>query len=184
MRRGVLDRLLAAGADPAWDAELAVRAEQLTAPRRRRALAESFARAVRAAHRPSRWTCAAPLARAAVRATSPELRALATGLAQEDAPPAQAIALADQLVRDPASPLYAPGDERALSDSVRLVLLVLERSQHVELGGAPGRDDRGEHAGDHRDDREHHQLPPGHLEADPFVRERVRHERSQEHPEG
>lgn len=125
VRRGVLDRLLAAGADPSWDPELGLRAAQVTAPRRRRALADSFARAVEDAHRPPRWTCAAPLARGAVRATSHELRALAIGLAQGAPPPPQAITLASQLMRDPGSPLYAPGDEHTLRDSVRLVCEVL-----------------------------------------------------------
>ena len=120
LRRGVLDRLLAAGADTSWGDELGLRAKQVTAPRRRRGLAKSFERAVNEAQRPPRWTCAAPLARDAVRATTPELRALAVGLAEEAAPPPQAIALAEQLVREPGSPMYAPGDERALRECVRL----------------------------------------------------------------
>jgi len=134
VRRGVLDRLLAAGADPSWDPELGLRAAQVTAPRRRRALADSFARAVEDAHRPPRWTCAAPLARGAVRATSRELRALAVGLAHGPAPPPQAITLAYQLVRDPGSPLYAPGDEHALRDSVRLVCEVLRPAPDPQGG--------------------------------------------------
>jgi hypothetical protein len=121
MRRGVLDRLLAAGADPSWDPELAFRAEQITAPRRRRALANRLAGAVNDAHRPPRWSAAAPLDRRAVRAATAELRALAGGLAQEAAPPPQAITLTEQLLREPGSPLYAPGDEGALRESVRLV---------------------------------------------------------------
>ena len=120
LRRGVLDRLLAAGADPSWDDELALRARQVTALRRRRGLADSFVRAVDEAHRPPRWTCAAPLARDAVRATAPELRALAAGLSEETAPAPQAISLAEQLLREPGSPLYAPGDESALREGVRL----------------------------------------------------------------
>ncbi|HET8823166.1 MAG TPA: hypothetical protein VFM57_16630 [Thermoleophilaceae bacterium] len=120
MRRGVLDQLLAAGADPCWDRELALRAAHLIAPRRRRALAQSLVRAVRDAHSPPRWSCAAPIARSAARATTPELRALAASLTQEAAPAPQGVALAQQLLREPGSPLYAPGDERALRESVRL----------------------------------------------------------------
>jgi hypothetical protein len=114
LRRGILDRLLAAGGDPGWDQTLTLRAAQVTAARRRRALAESLERAIHDAHRPPRWTCAAPLDRDAVRAAAPELHALAAGLAEDPAPAAQGVALAEQLLRDPGSPLYAPGDEDAL----------------------------------------------------------------------
>jgi hypothetical protein len=117
-RRGVLDRLLAAGADPSWDPELALRAAQLTTPRRRRALAESLLRVVRDADRPQRWSCAAPLDRGAVRQAAPALRALAADLCDQAAP--QAISLAEQLLRDPGSPLYAGGDADALRRSVRI----------------------------------------------------------------
>jgi hypothetical protein len=125
----MLDRLLAAGADPSWDPELALRATQLTAPRRRRVLAQSLLRTVRDAHRAPRWTCAAPVDRRAVRAATPELRALATSLSQDAAPTPQAITLVEQLLREPGSPLYAPGDERALRESVRLVREALRPSQ-------------------------------------------------------
>ena len=114
LRRGMLDRLLAAGGDPGWDETLTLRAAQVTAARRRRTLADSLERAVRDAHRHPRWTCAAPLDREAVRAAAPELCALAEELAENPAPAAQGVALAEQLLRDPGSPLYAPGDEDAL----------------------------------------------------------------------
>jgi hypothetical protein len=117
----MLDRLLAAGADPSWDPELALRATQLTAPRRRRGLAQSLLRTVRDAHRAPRWTCAAPVDRRAVRAATRELRALAASLSQNAAPTPQAITLAEQLLREPGSPLYAQGDEGALRESVRVV---------------------------------------------------------------
>jgi hypothetical protein len=120
LRRGMLDRLLAAGADPSWDLELELRAAQVTAPRKRRALGDSLVRAVRDAHRPPRWTCAAPLDRRAVRTAARELRALAAGLAQEATPAPQGITLAGQLLREPGSPLYAPSDEDALLEGVRI----------------------------------------------------------------
>jgi hypothetical protein len=113
-RRAVLDRLLAAGADPAWDPELAFRAAQIGAPRSRRALADSLQRAVWEAHQPPHWDCRAPLDRRAVRAAAPELSALAFDLSREAAPASQGIALATQLLRDPCSPLYAPGGGQAL----------------------------------------------------------------------
>ena len=113
-RRATLDCLLAAGADPSWDRELALRAAQIGAPRSRRALAASLQRAVWEAHEPPHWDCRAPLDRRAVRAATPELSALALELTLEAAPAAQGIALATQLLRDPRSPIYAPGGEEAL----------------------------------------------------------------------
>src|ERR671917_42154 len=71
--RDKLDGLLAAGADPSWDPELGLRARQICAPRRRRALAKSIEHAVCEAHRPPLWTCTAPVDRRAVRSASPEL---------------------------------------------------------------------------------------------------------------
>jgi hypothetical protein len=127
LRRGVLDRLLAAGADPSWDRELGLRAAQVTAPRKRRALAESLVRAVRDAQRPPRWASAVPLDRGAVRAAAAELRALAAVLTREAPPAPQGVTLAGQLLRDPGSPLYAPGDEGALLAGVRIARQALER---------------------------------------------------------
>jgi hypothetical protein len=114
VRRNKLDGLLAAGADPSWDPELGLRARRITAPGRRRALAESIERAVWEAHRPPRWSCTAPVDRRAVRTATPELSALALELTVQRAPVAQGVALAMQLLRDPDSPLYAPGTGEAL----------------------------------------------------------------------
>jgi hypothetical protein len=114
LRRGKLDSLLAAGADPSWDPELGLRAAQISTPRRRHALAQSLERAIWEAHRPPRWGCAAPLDRRAIRAATPELSALALDLRVAPAPAAQGVALATQLLRNPDSPLYALGGERAL----------------------------------------------------------------------
>jgi hypothetical protein len=114
IRRGKLDGLLAAGADPSWDLELLLRARQISSPRRRRLLAKSIERAVWEAHRPPRWSCTAPLDRRAVRTATPELSALALELTVQPAPAAQGVALATQLLRDPDSPLYAPGGGEAL----------------------------------------------------------------------
>ena len=120
LRRGTLDRLLAAGMDPAWDPELALRAAQITAPNRRRALSASLEAAVHEARRPPRMTAAVPLARGAVRAGAAELHSLAEALAEPAPPAAQGVALAGQLVRDACSPLYAPGSPEALRAAARI----------------------------------------------------------------
>jgi hypothetical protein len=114
LKRRTLDGLLAAGADPSWEPELSLRAVQITGLRSRRALAEGFARAVCEAHAPPRWSCTAPLDRPAVRGAAPELRTLAAGLTLEAPVAAQGVALAAQLLRNPSSPLYLPGDTDAL----------------------------------------------------------------------
>jgi hypothetical protein len=114
LRRGKLDGLLAAGADPSWDPELGLRAAQISTPRNRRVIANSLERAVWEAHRRVRWGCTAPLDRRAVRAAAPELSALALDLTVDAAPAAQGVALATQLLRDPSSPLYLPGEGEAL----------------------------------------------------------------------
>jgi hypothetical protein len=126
VRRGRLDALLAAGADPCWDPELGVRAAQITELRSRRALAEGLARAVREAHRPPRWSCTVPLDRAAVRGAAPQLRALTAGLTLQAPRGAQGVALASQLLRDPTSPLYRPGDAGALRSGAELARRALD----------------------------------------------------------
>jgi hypothetical protein len=115
-----LDRLLAAGVDPSWAPELELRAAQVTSWRRRRHLALSLDAAVSEAHRPPRWSCAAPLDRNAVRAAAPALLALAAGLAADIRPGAQGVELAKQLVTDSSSPLYAPGDEQELREMAQI----------------------------------------------------------------
>jgi hypothetical protein len=130
-RRGTLDRLLAAGMDPAWDPELRVRAAQITAARRRCALSASLQAAVRDAHRPPQWTAAVPLARSAVREAAPELRVLAECLAGIAAPAPEGVALAGQLIRDPSSPLYAPGSPEALRAAARIAHQALNCPTHA-----------------------------------------------------
>jgi hypothetical protein len=116
LRHGTLDRLLAAGGEPSWDPALGLRAAQVTSWRKRRLLADSLESAVSEAHRPPRWSCAAPLDRRAVRAAAPGLLALAAGLEADPRPAAEGVALATQLVTDAGSPLYAPGDSDALRE--------------------------------------------------------------------
>jgi hypothetical protein len=75
---------------------------------------------VRDAHRPPQWSAAVPLACGAVRAAAHELHLLAESLVETAAPTAQGVALAKQLVSDPNSPLYAPGDHHALRAAARI----------------------------------------------------------------
>jgi hypothetical protein len=131
LRRGTLDRLLAAGMDPAWDQQLGIRAAQITAPKRRRAVSASLEASVHEACRPPQWTASVPLARGAVRAAADEICLLAHCLAQPAAPAAQGVALAEQLVRDPSSPLYAPGSPEALRAAARIAHRALNCAAHA-----------------------------------------------------
>jgi hypothetical protein len=131
MRRGILDRLLAAGMDPALDPELRLRAAQITEAKRRCALSASLQDAVRATHRPPRWSAAVPLARSAIREAAPELRLLAECLAGIAAPAPQGVALTAQLVRDPSSPLYTPGSPEALTAAARIAHRALNCPTHA-----------------------------------------------------
>jgi hypothetical protein len=126
LKRGALDGLLAAGADPSWGPELALRAVQITALHRRRALGESLARVVREAHLAPRWSCAVPLDRRAVRGAAPELRALTASLTLETPPAAQGVALASQLLRHPNSPLYLPSRAETLCAGAEIARRALD----------------------------------------------------------
>jgi hypothetical protein len=117
--------------DPAWASELGLRAGQITATKRRCALADSLQAAVRDAQRPPQWTAAVPLARSAVRAAADELRLLAECLAQTATPAAQGVALTEQLIRDPSSPLYAPGSPEALCAAARIAHRALNCPTHT-----------------------------------------------------
>jgi hypothetical protein len=112
--------------DPAWDRELGIRAAQIGSAKTRRALSLSLEAAVRSAHRAPQWTASVPLARGAVRAAAHELGLLAECLAETAAPAPQGVALAGQIVRDPNSPLYAPGDHHALRAAARIAHRALD----------------------------------------------------------
>lgn len=126
LKRHLLDGLLAAGADPSWGPELTLRAAQITDLHSRRALAGGLARAVCEAHVVPRWSCTAPIDRPAVRGAAAELRALAASLTLDAPAAAQGVALASQLLRNPCSPLYRPGDEHALRVAAEIARQALD----------------------------------------------------------
>jgi len=102
-----LDCRLAEGVWPTNSPELALRADQLTSARSRRALSGALIAAVDAARRPSRpGTARIPLATAGVRDAAGLLGFLARDLMTISDPPVRGVALASFLVCDPMSPLY------------------------------------------------------------------------------
>ena len=105
-----LDAALAAGADPVDSSELALRAGQLSDARRRMRYARSLRRAIDSAERtrlPVRGA-SVPVNRAAVLEARPALLALADDLVEIPHPHARGVAMAIQLLRDGAGPLYRP----------------------------------------------------------------------------
>ena len=108
-RRASLDAALAEGADPSGDPLLALRAQQLTSPSTRQAIARTIRNLLDAADEP--WYGARPPLQAQdVLAARAELLAVARRLEGPEPLSPQTVALAAQLVWDCASPVYAAGD--------------------------------------------------------------------------
>jgi hypothetical protein len=101
------------------------RSEELTNEEARSALVREFGRTLRqldAARLPS----ASPMRRAAVRRYEPQLRAIAERIGDDCPIAARGILLARDLLRSPASPLYAEDAERLLGRSLTRVAGALE----------------------------------------------------------
>lgn len=112
VRSGKLDRAIAAGTDTWSTPELHARSRDLVSQELRRLTAaelESVRARAEEQARPTYRSAAAPLARAEIRAASPQLRALALDLEQADHVNPRGVAMARQLIRDGGSPLYATG---------------------------------------------------------------------------
>jgi hypothetical protein len=108
LRRASLDHRLAAGADPATDDDLAIRAEELCTTATRARIAAVILRLIdEAADPPPPFSSQAPLARPAIMACSPRLRAIAGRLKSDRRLAPAGIAQAAMLVREGTSPLYS-----------------------------------------------------------------------------
>jgi hypothetical protein len=119
LRRGSLDRSLAAGADPAASPELSRRARQLTSRRSRSTLAASVRSLVGAAESPPRgYTSAAPIQRQEILAERELLLELAADLESGDELKPRGIALVERLLIDGDSPLYLSGPGGALREAL------------------------------------------------------------------
>lgn len=112
LRRGALDRSLAAGADPADDPELARRARKLASPRHRAALAASIRSVVADAEEPRGFTAAVPPRRLAILGERELLLELAYDLESEDELNPRGIVLVERLLRSGDSPIYLDGPLR------------------------------------------------------------------------
>jgi len=124
LRQVRLDDELAAGAEPVASRELALRAGQLTSPRRRARFARSLRRAIAAAELPPHRRlpgrgASVPVNRAAVLEARPELEALADDLVEISHPNPRGVALALRLLRDGAGPLYRPWSSDELREAAK-----------------------------------------------------------------
>ncbi len=115
LRRGSLDRSLAAGADPSASPALARRARQLTSRRRRAGLAASIRNLLDAAEKGRRgFTSAVPIQRHDILRERQLLLQLAADLESEDELQPRGIALVERLLIDGASPVYVDSPEGTL----------------------------------------------------------------------
>jgi hypothetical protein len=104
-----IDERLAQGEDPAASAQLALRAQQLLSPKVRLELARQLCRVVEEAEGPPQpFSAAVPVQREPVLRARECLVELADDLAFGSEINARGVALVERLLRDGASPLYAP----------------------------------------------------------------------------
>jgi hypothetical protein len=131
--RELADRFIATGTGIApLEAVMARRAE-LVSPRERRGLARSVSEAVAIAKSPPAMSARVPLDRRAVVAESDLLRQLARRLDDVEAPvAARAVALAELLVTDCASPLYRRGGSGGDELHLRLTQILFEMERGVD----------------------------------------------------
>jgi hypothetical protein len=131
LHRTGLDRDLAAGRRPDSSPAHALRAEQLTSHRCRRALAKGLDRLIAAAGapRPAMTAAIAP-SRGEVRAARDLLEALAARLRDETAVRPRGVALVRILLVDGGSPAYAPRRPGALRAWAATALQALQVPSH------------------------------------------------------
>ena len=102
-----LDRRLAAGEDPRTDVDLRLRADELTESESRDRIALVIERTFTEAAGPPPISSQVPLARTAIVACTPRLRAIAGRLRSDHFVAAKGVAQAAMLVREGTSPLYS-----------------------------------------------------------------------------
>jgi hypothetical protein len=120
-----LDADLAAGVSPHRSDEHALRAAQLSAPRRRSRLARGLQRAATFVEDRGREDVGIPVCRSAVAIARPTMLALADDLRRLPDPSPRGIVLVQQLLVDGDGPLYrprAPDDRYAAAEEARHAL--------------------------------------------------------------
>lgn len=124
--RRATDRLILADPRGGEVSELVLwRSQELVSPRARRALRREIERVLKQLD-PEHLPSAVPLRRVALRRHEELLSALARRVGDERPVPARGILLAEQLLRDPAGPLYRDVPDRELARALSRVLGALE----------------------------------------------------------
>jgi hypothetical protein len=134
LKKYSLDRRLLAGERPSDSAELAERRAQLLEPRHRHDLADRLEQVVEEAWKPawlSPFSPKVPLRRREIRRNRSLLLALARDLREESSPELRGVILADRLLTDGGSPLYA--GEVVLVEDERLPVEIAVRQARTAL---------------------------------------------------
>jgi hypothetical protein len=119
LRRGSLDRSLAAGADPAASPELSWRARQLASRRYRCGLAASIRNLLAAAEEPARrYSAAVAVQRREILAERERLLELAADLESPDELEPRGVALVERLLTDGSSPVYLSSPDGSLREAL------------------------------------------------------------------
>jgi len=127
LRQSGLNRMLARGIDPSTNAELTLRARQITRPAYRRTLADSLDGALSIADGHARRASVAPvIASRDLRAARAAVLGLSSALRQEAPVHPMGVALTLALLTDGGSPLYVESHEDALWLALRQASAALE----------------------------------------------------------
>ena len=130
LRRLALTEQLADGADPTSTPALALRASQLTSPRRRRQMARTLRRTVTEARQPSVTRALTSIInRRAVMASADAIQVTIGRLASPEPVTPKGMAMLERMITDGSSSLYSPAEP----GSLRRQLLVAK----AELDEAP-----------------------------------------------
>jgi hypothetical protein len=125
LRRGRLDRELAAGADPAATVELTLRAEQLVSSKERARIANAIVETLGEARRNEPVSVRAHGERAAVRDSADELLRLVLRLREDGPVELRGLATTARLVDDKQSPIRRD-DAGEMREAIRSALSALE----------------------------------------------------------
>jgi hypothetical protein len=130
--RAGLDEALATGADPGGSAELALRAEQLSAPAERGRIANALVEAIGDARRGEPMTLRQQPQREVVRDAADDILALVLRLRDDRPVGIAGVAAAARLVDDRRGPMYRD-DAGDLHDAIRSAQLALDPT-HAPAG--------------------------------------------------
>jgi hypothetical protein len=125
LRRYAFDERLAAGEDPGGDPKLRQHADELCRLDARLRVAAYLERALRQGMRPGRLSPAVAVSREALTDARPALQQLIAALRNPAPAQARGVAMAEQLLTDGCSPLYAAVEGETLEDAAHAARMAL-----------------------------------------------------------